>query len=391
MYQENLAIHTANCAGIDKESFDDRALWTAVHHNEIEEAYFALLEGNSTEWLDQFKSDKKTKWQLIAAIGVWGQIWTSECPDEEWVKIPGGLDATCSGLQILSIIGRDESCAEHVNIKSCTYAPVGDLYQYTWGHIRESLQNETKKCQTIKNHPDLQSDSSKLGRKVVKRNNMTFVYACQSRSMGASTFSDRKDHGDKIISELGYGECLDFGKVCFDNLERALPKATGIMKFLQECASHVETGALSWINPVTGFKSYQRYERSNKSKVKIQLSGKRVDLTIHEWYDKPKVVDHKRAIAANFTHSQDSALLFVTVDRMIDLGYTEFHCIHDQFGVNMDGMEDMSLSVRGSILDLYEAGDTLELFRDGLEIDVETPEKGKYDIYDIIDAEYVFC
>ena len=389
--KRNMTIHTANCAGMDKLTFDDRVKWTEDNMENIEYSYMALLGGETTTWLDQFKGEKKTKWQLIAAIGVWGQIATSESPEEEWIKVPIGLDATCSGLQILSVIGRDETCAEHVNIKKCEYAPVGDLYQHVGGNIYDALQNEDKKCATLKSHPVLQDRSAKLWRKLPKRLTMTYPYACQARSMGNSAFEDRKDHGDDIIAELKYKECLEFGEIGFQQIERALPRAASVMGFLQDCASTVKEGTLSWTNGLTGFRAYQRYEKSKGTQVKCEINSVRRDITIHEWYNMAKKADHKRAISANFTHSQDSALLTITVDRLIEDGYKEFHVIHDQIGVHAGGVDDVSIHVRGAFLDLYEDGDTLELFAEEIGVNVQVPEKGTYNIYEIMFAEYLFC
>ena len=387
----NLGIHTANCAGQDKLTFEDRVLWTAFNQDNIQEAYEALMTGETTVWLDQFKNEKKTKWQLIAAIGVWGKYWESDDQDNFWVKTPIGIDATCSGLQILSVIGRDETCAEHVNIKKCEYAPVGDLYKYVAGFVYEDIMSQDKKCKTLRDYSRLHSKEDGLWRKLLKRPTMTYPYACGAKSMGSSAFDDRGDHGDSTISNVKFTEWIQFGDICFKSIEKALPRAAGIMKFLKDCAGYVQTGTLAWTNPVTGYRAYQRYEKSKASKVELKLLGKRVQLTIHEWYDEPKKADHRRSIAANFTHSQDSALLIVTVNRMLDLGYTEFHCIHDQFGVNASGLEDMSLSVRGAFIDLFQEGDTLESFRDELQADVDVPEQGTYNIFEIIDAEYAFC
>ena len=58
----NLAIHTANCMGEDKLSMDDRVLYVWVHMDEILEAANDLA---NSEWLKQFKGEKKTKIQLM--------------------------------------------------------------------------------------------------------------------------------------------------------------------------------------------------------------------------------------------------------------------------------------------------------------------------------------
>ena len=119
-----IKIHIANCAGKDKLSYSDRIQWVNVNEDAL------ISVGNdpkeNLKWLldQEIDGEKKTKWQFLAACIEYVQYKKTG----EW-SIPVGVDATSSGLQFLSAVARDESIAEDVNISTCTYAPVGDLYQ----------------------------------------------------------------------------------------------------------------------------------------------------------------------------------------------------------------------------------------------------------------------
>jgi len=394
----NLAIHTSNCAGNDKATFDDRELWTYTNMDNILEAYTGLKDGIATEWLSKFEGEKKTKWQLIAAILTWGDFQMAKDLGEThnfYVYISAGLDATTSGLQLLSIIGRDDTVAEHVNISTCSYAPVGDLYQVVGNKCHEVLHSVGRpKLVRLKEYSGLEH-GTKLWRKLVKRGTMTYGYSCGASTMGKAVFFDKKDHNDEFVAGISYMESIDFGDLMFTSIEESLPKAAEIMRYLQGAVKEIlapqgSAGTISWTT-ASGFRAYQRYERCTSERVKVDLAGIRRDLTVNTWRDEASRAGHKLGIAANFIHSLDSALLINTICALGDLGHTNFHFIHDQFGLSMDGMFDINLAVREKMYDMFAYGCPLADFANENGVEITQPTKGGYDVEDILVSEYCFC
>ena len=81
------------------------------------------------EWMTEtgVANEKKSKFQFIAAAIEWVRLeqWVADGNDQDefLCEVPVAYDATNSGLQILSAIGRDSYVAPYVNI-SPTEKPV---------------------------------------------------------------------------------------------------------------------------------------------------------------------------------------------------------------------------------------------------------------------------
>ena len=119
----NLAVHTANCMGEDKLAMEDRVLFVWVHMDEILEAAEDLA---NSEWLNQFKDEKKSKFQLMAAVLEWKKY--HEQGEDYVCHLPIGLDATNSGLQVLSAVTRDIIGAQETNVINHPDQEIGDAY-----------------------------------------------------------------------------------------------------------------------------------------------------------------------------------------------------------------------------------------------------------------------
>ncbi len=102
-----LAVHLANCWGEDKVSMADRAAWTEAHQGQI----LASAE-NPLDCLWWTGADKPC--QFLAACFEWAGC--REHGPDHISCLPVAMDGTCNGLQIFSLMLRDEVGGRAVNL-----------------------------------------------------------------------------------------------------------------------------------------------------------------------------------------------------------------------------------------------------------------------------------
>ncbi len=357
-----LAIHTANCAGEDKISMDDRVLWTYVWMPEILEASEDPL---NSKWLRQFSGDKKTKFQLISAVLEWKKL--EEMGRDDYVcHLPIGLDATNSGLQILSAMTRDRSGAEETNVVNHPSKEIGDAYMVI---ARSVLDGGF----SYKSFEDL---GDKAWRKLCKRPTMSYYYDAGKGCIQDQTYEDRRDHGYDILSEMTYDDSAYIGTAIFDGVRLAFPRQTQAKDLLKRgvCVYLENSGnkpMITW-KTTTGFTAFQNYAKTSIKRVNCMFGSRPVKLSYQIFLDEARKTDHERGISANFVHSQDASLLTLVICRLAELGVINFMMIHDQFSVSADNLElllDVFKEVFQEIFEKDQLGATVESF--GLEDEID--------------------
>ncbi len=374
-----LAIHTANCAGEDKMSMDDRVLWTYVWMPEILEA---SRDPFNSEWLNTFSGDKKTKFQLISAVLEWKKL--EELGADDYIcHLPIGLDATNSGLQILSAMTRDRSGAEETNIINHPKKEIGDAYMVI---ARSVLDNGF----TYKGFEDLED---KAWRKLCKRPTMSYYYDAGKGCIQDQTFEDRRDHGYKLLSEMTYDDSTYIGTAIFDGVKLAFPRQTeakdflkrGVCKYLKD---NPNTSMVTW-ETATGFTAFQNYAKTSIKRVNCMFASRPVKLSYQIFLSEARKTDHERGISANFVHSQDAALLALVISRLAELGVSNFMMIHDQFSVNADNLELLLTVFKEVFKEIFEEdqlGNTLVSF--GI-TGVGVINYGDLQMEEILDSKYI--
>lgn len=379
-----LAIHGANTFGVDKVSFDDRVSW--VHENESKIMKVVEDPIQNTMW---HEADKP--WQFLA--------WCFE-----WYKyiqkgygfithLPVQIDGSNNGLQILSILARDEEGAKETNCID-HQAPV-DIY----GAVAKSVVEELKKATEAEAAYWLDFG---IDRKTVKRSVMIVPY-------GGTFFSSEEYIKDwyteqarkrKIVttdlkllsSRLRYLSKIVWTAVC-DHTKCAQT----IMAWMMKCASILckEDKKITWITPLN-FPVRQDYV--NQKKVNIQTAlGEKFKWTRIS-IDDPTIVDKRRninAISPNFVHSLDASILHETVRMSSKMGITDLNVVHDSFGTHCTNVEELSASLRFSAYQLFQP-DLLSKLHEDLQRLTDTqlprpPELGLYDVSNILNATYMFA
>jgi DNA-directed RNA polymerase len=374
-----LAIHTANCAGEDKMSMDDRVLWTYVWMPEILEA---SKDPFNSEWLNTFSGDKKTKFQLISAVLEWKKL--EELGVDDYIcHLPIGLDATNSGLQILSAMTRDRSGAEETNIINHPKKEIGDAYMVI---ARSVLDNGF----TYKGFEDLED---KAWRKLCKRPTMSYYYDAGKGCIQDQTFEDRRDHGYKLLSEMTYDDSAYIGTSIFDGVKLAFPRQTeakdflkrGVCKYLE---NNPDTPMVTW-KTATGFTAFQNYAKTSIKRVNCMFASRPVKLSYQIFLSEARKTDHERGISANFVHSQDASLLALVISRLAELGVSDFMMIHDQFSVSADNLDLLLTVFKEVFKEIFEEdqlGNTLVSF--GI-TGVGVINYGDLQMEEVLDSKYI--
>ena len=384
-------ITLANHAGEDKLSYDDRIQWVDTNADALyllgsdfwnNDAQAFFLQLNDKGEIKGPAKEKKSRWQFIAACMEFARLVDyveAHGTDEGFLcVIPVAYDATNSGLQILSALGRDEVIAPLVNI-TATEKP-GDVYQYIGDYVA--------KAHSI---PSLEAFSAgeKVWRKICKRNVMTKSYAATRTGMGDQQWEDRKEHGNDAVANLTVKECRDLGALVYDTCSSRLLRASDLMETMKKAVKTVTKSTVQWSLP-SGFTAFQVKDKSKKTDARVRIgSNDNIRLVFYTFTDVPNKIKHANAIAPDIVHSFDAWLLMSIVNSMPTTSNLAF--VHDQFG---------SDSIHGAdIQDIARVCYEIICSRTVLETvlwevagePVELPEAGNWDLKEVRNAEYIVC
>lgn len=377
--ERSLAIHTANCAGEDKLSMEDRVLWTYVWMPEILKC---ATDPHGSEWLKGFSGDKKTKFQLISACLEWQKL--EELGTDKYIcHLPIGLDATNSGLQILSALTRDRSGAEETNVINHPRKEIGDAYMVI---ARSVLDNGFS-------YKEFETLGDKAWRKLCKRPTMSYYYDAGKGCIQDQTFEDRRDHGYDLLSEMTYDDSAYIGTAIFDGVKMAFPRQTqakdclkrGVGVYLE---NNVDSSMITW-KTATGFTAFQNYAKTSIKRVNCMFASRPVKLSYQIFLSEARKTDHERGISANFVHSQDASLLALVIARLAEQGVSDFMMIHDQFSVNAENMELLLSTFKEVFWEVFEEdqlGNTLSSF--GL-TGADIINYGDLDMQEVMSSRYI--
>ena len=241
------------------------------------------------------------------------------------------------------------------------------------------------------------------GRKVIKRNVMTFCYS--SRQFG---FADqlRSDWMDKMSEKVRLGKLPDhpFGadkgfaaSIYLANVhERAIRKIVNAaeigMDFMQDCTAILarygmptpteieeERGEelteeerreattynpngvhLRFLTPIMNFPMYQNYIKVGTKEQELTFYDKPLEkrrkewLTIHD--EEPELLWVEKsgnACAPNLVHAMDATHLMMTVLECKKQGVTDIMVVHDSFATGIGNMELLWDALRSTLVELY--------------------------------------
>ena len=345
-----LAIHGANTWGNDKVSLDDRETWAYDF-----ESTALKIADNPTQCREYEHADKP--WQFLA----WCFEWAEYCRNGKLnTFLPVSMDATNNGLQILSLLMRDEKGAKSTNVLP-TEIPE-DIYGDIADKVKEYLQEDD--TEMSRKWLDFGIDRSTLKRSVMVMPYGGTFYSC--RAYIDEWYQDklRKKKLVNPFSENDRYRCTGYlAQLSWRAIHEVLKKPTECMNWLKACAAVVarEGEAIKWVTP-SGFPVKQSYFGFSNQEVKTNISGKATYVSFRKENDKVSVKKNKQGISPNFVHSVDATLLtkaVITANSQADIW--DFSMIHDSMGTHSPKCESFNKIIRNECSKIFSV-DLLQNF-----------------------------
>jgi len=409
-----LAIHGANCAGVDKVPFEDRVEWVLNHEAEI----LACAEDPLAYkwWMDQ-----DSPWQFLAFCFEWKGYCTFG--EDYRCGLPVALDGSCSGLQHFSAMLRDEVGGGAVNLIPADRPQ--DIYQRVADKVVEELKflakegteddfemvtldDGTEQQKVKRGTRNLARQWLQFGvtRKVTKRSVMTLAYGSREYGFRDQLMEDiivpAKNAGkDFPFDGDGFSAAGFMAKLIWNAVQQVVVKAAEAMEWLKSAARLVASEGLPvrWVTPA-GFPVLQDYRDTKSRQVQTFVNGSKITLSLSEEVDAINKTGMANAISPNFVHSCDSAHLKVTVCRAVDKGIKSFALIHDSFGTLPADTPDLFMTIRESFVEMYGEVDVLARFADQIRDQLteenreklpELPKVGTLELESILESRYCFA
>jgi DNA-directed RNA polymerase len=365
-----LAIHGANVYGQDKVSYQDRVNWVVQSEDDIRRVVEDPI--SSREYWGQ--ADKP--YQFLAFCFEWSAASYGRNPDYK-SSIAVGLDGSCNGLQHFSAMLRDEVGAHATNLLPCPKPE--DIY----ARVAEVTTDKLKLIDDPRARKWLHVG---VNRKCAKRPVMTLPYGATQQSARQYILEYTRDNWTKFdMSEQHQWDMAKFlTPILWSAIGEVVVAARMAMNWLQK---NTWEEYKKWVTPI-GFPVYQYYKDAPTKQVKTELNGKLV-LTVRDEEGEvfPKQSSQRSGVAPNFVHSIDSTHMVMTIN---STDFSSYAMIHDDFGTHAGNTHILFRAIRKSFRELYTKHNPLQEWADQQEQVVNTLPDGKYDINEIMRADYFF-
>lgn len=367
-----LAIHVANCFGVDKVSLAERINWTLDHQADIR----AVADDPIA---NLWWTEADSPWLFLAAAYEW--VGYVKEGTGFITYLPVTVDGSCNGLQHYSAMLRDPIGGEATNLVPMPTPQ--DIY----GRVANV---------TVAKDPTLKGI---VTRSVAKRPVMVLPYGGTIASCKDYVRAALRDGGHKFEPERE----TEIATLVWNSIGDVVVAAKEGMSFLRKMASAMSKKKehVSWVTP-SGWPVLQQYFDMKMGRVPIYHCGKQVaKYAIYE--PKLDTVDGRRSgqgLPPNFVHSLDAAALIGMVNLALDQGITSFAVVHDSFGTLACDMDMLGACIRTSFVQMYTDHDVLEELRQrvsevvGPRIEKNlpaVPEKGKLDINGVLESPFFFA
>ena len=323
--EEWLAFQVGTTYGLDKAPIVDRIQWARDNHALIS----AISEDPIGRLPDWEAADEP--WQFLAACEEYHACVIAKI--RSTTGLPVAIDATCSGLQILSGLARDAKAAKLVNVLPSdrpqdAYAAVA---AEAAPHVPESIRPY-------------------LDRKVTKRVVMTIPYSAKLHSNRIYIREALKEKGLEPSKE----DLEQTVRAVRRAVEVVLPGPMAVMAWIEAEVSErfrYEQTPLRWVTP-SGFKVVQDIQKETIEQVNLHLMGRvRVNVINLQKPQGPDKQRHRNATSPNLIHSLDASMLHKAFQ---DFKHP-FSVIHDSLLGRAPDMDHIAKSIRIAYADLFSS------------------------------------
>jgi DNA-directed RNA polymerase, mitochondrial len=410
-----LAVHGATMYGKDKLTYDER---------------IQFIQDNEQNIIDSATNPYENTWWMEAGDSPFGFLgfcyeWKGflEQGDNFRTSLPIALDGTCNGLQIFSLLLKDEEGGKAVNLLPSEKPE--DIYRNVSDKVFEHLKNETDETIYLeyKSKKDLAKDwldMDCINRKITKRPVMIVPYsgtlfAC--RNYIEEFLDDLKEDGirhkwtqynkegkmeERLLPPTQY-----LANIIWDKINETIPKAREGMTWFKKIARIIarQNLPIRWTTPM-GFPVLQCYRSVRSRRVETKMGDSIVKLSFAQ---ETQNIDRQRqsaGISPNFIHGLDACAMLSTVNEMKKMGIHDFAMIHDSYGTNAVYVSKMSEALRKVFHEMFQENLMQQFLDEALEIieTIEDPEErrrayeevppmpamGSLNIDDLLNSEYFF-
>jgi len=354
-----LSFQVATTYGLDKATIEDRHKWVSENTDLITRVATDPID-NLPEW-----EDVEEPWQFMASCHEYYHCCIKK--DKHTTGLMVAVDATCSGLQILAGLAKDQSTAELVNV--CPGTEPSDAYR--------AVATEAKKYLPERMH-------SWMDRKTVKRTVMTIPY-------NATKDSSRKYIREALLEKGVDPDREELTKVVnavYQSMDAIVPGPMQVMRWIRKnVGQYIKDGAkiVQWTTP-SGFIVSQKRNHIETEQMELQLLG-RTRVRIPNGIESPCPKKHRTSTAPNFIHSVDASILH----RSFEEFNGPFTVIHDSVLCRAGDMGTLNKLVRKTYTDIFTEECWLSRFAETINAKEPPPIVGTLDPTVVSNSTYFFC
>ena len=412
-----IALATTWGNKLDKQSFNARLQWGAEH---VAANLDLILADPTSEASMAIWTQAEEPFQHLALLKEYKEIYVDQT--SRVCRVPIGYDATCSGLQLLGAFIRDQTTCELVNVLPRENGP-DDPPMDAYGAVADkaiAILKDPVRWRAIKGMQELEDHGlplDKIDRKVAKKVVMLIPYGGTYDTLKGHVGDATKDWGLTIMQVHWLTKALILG------MTEAVPGFTALNAWFKAAAKAAMDQGLEYLqwhtkagmdsptsfNQVVG----QSYRDPMTKQVNCYLVGKtkvrtektkkladkgEYDLKIYEKtedrighanvvFDYGDVLKRKNetAIAANWTHSQDTTVLQLAF-KEFNLPFTTVHdCVYAPAPVIRKAVQ----RIREAFVETT-SWDAIQDFIDTNKLDIPPPQRGTADITQALYSDYLF-
>lgn len=367
-----ICVHGANMYGT-KGTFEERVKW-------IKSREECILASAADPFEEQWWTDASDPWGMLAfcfEYAKWkreGYGYTSYLPVHQ--------DASNNGIQIMSLLLRDEKIGRKVNL--IPDAPLGDMYEEIIERVREKLKENRSKCAYAAAWYKF-GINRKYSKPVVMSKPygaegytnvdvLTPIYEAQVKD------SYRPFEDGENLRAIRY-----LTKMIQDEVDDMMPHHMILMKWIR---SLYVDGEVKWKAPF-GYEVRSVNWSYKKLYFMTAVNGLIDKCYVHE-PDKVDIKRIRRALVANYIHSIDASVVHRVAEQMeFDIGF-----VHDSFCTHAPNVNKL----KRTLLKIYKEFFTRNLLEElSLEVSKQqktesksTPQFGTLDVSQITRCQYVF-
>jgi DNA-directed RNA polymerase len=399
-----LAVHVANCFGIDKVSMVERERW--VYANEA--AILASAEDPMENTFWALKGDKKAKWCALAACFEWAGFRRVGYGFESTIAV--AMDGSCNGIQNFSAMLLDEKGGRAVNLVPSDKP--SDIYGIVAAEVQKLVDRDAFEGESETQYLAQGWSQGMVTRHVVKRNVMTMPYGSQQYGFGEQIHDDilmpwKRDAAlGKVVAfpwKATFAPSRYLAKHVWAVVQEEVQAAALAMDWLRRAATKVsaEGFPVRWTTPM-GLPVQQVYNKSTSEQFETTYGGTSLRIRIgvdEKDKDGMPVLDTKKqssTLPPNFVHSLDASHMMRTVGAAAADDIEDFALIHDSYGTHAGNTQRLADHIRAEFVRMYSEADILANLKaeleaqSGLTLDA-LPPKGTLDLQQVLQSAYFFA